>query len=86
MVIDLQSLLRIMAVGLVAGFLAGVIMKGRGFGVAGDIIVGIFGAIVGAWLFSLLGLAAYGVVGSILMSMVGAIVFLALIGVVVRHA
>lgn len=83
---DLQSLLRIIAVGLAAGFLAGVILKGRGFGVAGDIIVGIFGAVVGAWLFSLLGLAAYGIVGSMLMSLVGALVFLALIGVVVRRA
>ena len=84
--IDLQTLLRITAVGLFTGFLAGMIMKGRGFGVAGDVIVGIFGAVVGAWLFSLLGLAAYGIVGSMLMSLVGALVFLALIGVVVRRA
>ncbi|MDO8730649.1 MAG: GlsB/YeaQ/YmgE family stress response membrane protein [Candidatus Omnitrophota bacterium] len=48
--------------------------------------MGIFGAVVGAWLFSLLGLAAYGIVGSMLMSLVGALVFLALIGVVVRRA
>ena len=86
MLIDLQTLFRIMAIGLVAGWLAGVILKGRGFGIAGDIIVGIFGAIVGAWMFSLLGLAAYGVVGSILMSMCGAMVFLGLVGFVVRHA
>ncbi len=86
MVIDLQTLLRITAIGLVTGFLAGLIAKGRGFGIAGDIIVGIFGAVVGAWLFSLLGLAAYGIVGSMLMSLVGALVFLALIGVVVRRA
>ncbi len=84
--IDLQTLLRITAIGLVTGFLAGVIWKGRGFGVAGDIIVGVFGAVVGAWLFSLLGLAAYGILGSMLMSLVGALVFLALVGVVVRRA
>lgn len=84
--VDLNSLLWTMLIGLVTGFLAGVIVKGRGFGVVGDIIVGIFGAITGAWLFTLLGLSAYGILGVSLMSLVGALVFLGLIGVVVHRA
>lgn len=84
--VDLSSLLWTVLIGLVAGFLAGLIVKGRGFGVAGDIIVGIFGAITGAWLFTLLGLSAYGLLGISLMSLVGALVFLGLISVVVHRA
>lgn len=83
---DLNTLLRAGLIGLVAGFLAGVIVKGRGFGVAGDVIVGIFGAVTGAWLFSMVGLSAYGLVGTTLMSLAGALVFLALVTVVVRRA
>lgn len=81
----LENLLWVIAIGLVTGFLAGVAVKGRGFGVAGDIIVGIFGAITGAWLFSAFGLTAYGLLGTLLMSFIGALVFLALISVVVRR-
>lgn len=76
---DVQSVMYAIGIGLVAGFLAGVIVKGRGFGILGDIVVGIFGAIVGAWLFSAIGLTAYGVPGTLVMSLVGAIAFLALI-------
>ena len=47
-------------IGLVAGWLAGQFMKGGGFGVIGDIIVGVLGALIGGFLFSLLGLSAGG--------------------------
>lgn len=83
---DVQSVLCAIGIGLVTGFLAGVIVKGRGFGVLGDIVVGIFGAVVGAWLFTLVGLSAYGFVGTLLMSLVGAVAFLGLISLVVRRA
>ena len=78
----IQSLVWVLLIGLVVGWLAGLIMKGRGFGVLGDIIVGILGAVIGSWLFGILGLSAYGTAGSLLMSLVGAVVLLGLISVV----
>ena len=64
-------------VGLVAGWLAGKIMKGSGYGVIGDIVLGIIGALVGGFLFRLVGIAAYGMVGSIIVATIGAIVLVA---------
>ncbi len=71
-------------VGLIAGFLAGKIMKGSGFGMIGDIVVGIIGSFVGGFLFSLVGLSAYGTVGSIVMAVIGAVVFLAIVKMIKR--
>jgi uncharacterized membrane protein YeaQ/YmgE (transglycosylase-associated protein family) len=62
-------------VGLVAGWLAGVVMKGGGYGIAADIVLGILGAIVGGWIFSMLGVAAGGgLVGGIVVAFIGAVV------------
>jgi len=56
-------------VGLIAGFLAGKVMKGGGYGVLIDIILGMLGAIVGGWLFGLLGIfAGGGIIGGILVA------------------
>ncbi len=63
-------------IGLIAGWLAGLVMKGRGFGIVGDIVIGIIGSFVGGFLFSLLGLGAYGFIGSIVVAFVGAIVLI----------
>lgn len=64
-------------VGLLAGWLAGLIMKGRGFGVLGNIIVGILGALIGGLIFDALDVSAGGgLLGSILTALVGAIVLL----------
>ncbi len=71
-------------IGLVAGWLAGLFMKGRGFGMLGDIIVGVVGAIFGGWLFSHIGLVAYGTFGFLLTAFFGAVLLLGLIGVVKR--
>ena len=68
-------------VGIIAGWLAGQIMKGRGFGLVGNLVVGVLGAILGGWLFGFLGLSAYGTIGSILMATFGAVVLLFLVGV-----
>ena len=57
---DIQTLLIILAIGAVAGWLAGVIMKGGGFGLLGDIVIGIIGAFIGGFLFGLLGISAGG--------------------------
>ena len=64
-------------IGLVAGWLAGTLVKGGGFGVVGDIVVGVVGALLGGWLFSALGMSAGGsLVGAIIVATIGAIVLI----------
>jgi uncharacterized membrane protein YeaQ/YmgE (transglycosylase-associated protein family) len=60
-------------VGLIAGWAAGKIMKGGGYGVAADIILGIVGAVVGGWLLGALGIYAGGLIGTIVVAIIGAI-------------
>lgn len=82
-----EALLILLLVGAVAGFLAGVIVKGYGFGVVGNIIVGIVGAIFGGWLMPRLGLFPGGdIVGQIVSATIGAVVLLVLISLVRRVA
>lgn len=67
-------------VGLIAGFLASMVMRGGGYGIVGDIIVGIVGAILGGWLFSLLGISAGGgLIGSIIIAFIGACILIAIL-------
>jgi len=68
-------------IGLAAGWLAGQIMKGGGFGLIGDLIVGVIGALLGGVLFNLFGLHATGLLGNLVMATVGAIVLIALLRV-----
>lgn len=64
-------------IGLVAGWLAGQLMKGGGFGAVGDIVVGVLGALIGGFLFSTLGVSSGGgLIGSIVVATIGAIVFI----------
>jgi len=64
-------------VGLIAGFLAGKVMKGGGYGVLIDIILGMLGAILGGWIFGLLGIGiGGGLIGSILVAFVGAVILI----------
>jgi uncharacterized membrane protein YeaQ/YmgE (transglycosylase-associated protein family) len=62
-------------VGLIAGWLAGQIMKGSGYGLIGDLVLGLVGAIVGGWLFGLIAPAAEpsGFLGSIIVATIGAV-------------
>ncbi|MDH3571176.1 MAG: GlsB/YeaQ/YmgE family stress response membrane protein [Gemmatimonadota bacterium] len=69
-------------IGIIAGWVAGRITKGKGFGLFGNLIVGVLGALVGGFLFDLVGLSAYGVLGSLITATVGAIVLLLLLGFV----
>jgi uncharacterized membrane protein YeaQ/YmgE (transglycosylase-associated protein family) len=78
----MDGLIWFLLIGLAAGWLAGRIMKGRGFGLVGNLIVGVIGALLGGFLFDLLGLHAYGVIGSLVTAVVGAIVLLYLVGVI----
>jgi uncharacterized membrane protein YeaQ/YmgE (transglycosylase-associated protein family) len=64
-------------VGLIAGFLAGKVMKGGGFGVLMDIVIGIVGAMIGGWVFGLVGIfPGGGLIGSVLVAFVGACILL----------
>lgn len=63
-------------IGIVAGYLAGKIMRGGGFGVIVNLILGIIGGVFGGWVFSLLGISAGGILGSFITSTVGAILLL----------
>lgn len=81
----LSGLLIWLFIGAVAGWLAGLIVKGYGFGLLGNIVVGIVGAFVGGWLFGLLGIAAlHGIVGAIIGATIGAIAVLLLLSLVRR--
>jgi len=80
-----MSFLWFLVVGLVAGWLAGVLVKGGGFGVIGDLVVGVIGAFLGGWLFSALGASAGGgLLGSIIVATVGAVVLLFIVRLVKR--
>ena len=63
-------------IGLVAGWLASLIVKGRGGGLIINLIVGVVGSVLGGWLFSLFGLFAVGTAGSLITAVVGAVVLL----------
>ncbi len=78
----MNSIVTVLVVGLLAGWLAGRIQKGRGFGLAGDLVIGILGSVFGTWLFGQLGFAAYGFAGNLVMAVVGALVILFLLGAV----
>jgi uncharacterized membrane protein YeaQ/YmgE (transglycosylase-associated protein family) len=72
-------------VGAVAGWLAGMIVKGGGFGLLGDIVVGIVGAVAGGWLLAHLGVnLGVGVVGVIASATIGAVLLLLILGAMRR--
>jgi uncharacterized membrane protein YeaQ/YmgE (transglycosylase-associated protein family) len=72
-----QSLLVIIVVGVVAGYLAGRVMEGGGFGLMGDLVVGLVGAFIGDWLLPRLGIhLGVGIVALIINAFIGAVVLL----------
>lgn len=79
-----QNLILFLVVGLVAGWLAGRIMKGAGFGLVGDLIVGVIGAFIGVWLFGQLGISGGGILGLLVASLVGALLLLFVIRLIKR--
>lgn len=80
----MTSLLIVLGIGAFAGWLAGILWKGQGFGLLGDIIIGIIGAVVGNTIFNWIGIISLGLIGSIITSTVGALIFLFLIGLIKR--
>jgi uncharacterized membrane protein YeaQ/YmgE (transglycosylase-associated protein family) len=72
-------------VGLVAGWLAGMLVKGGGFGVIGDIVVGVLGALIGGFLFGVLGFSGGGgMLGSVVVATVGAVVLIVVLRLIKR--
>ena len=90
--LDPGGLLAWLIVGLIAGFLASRVMRGGGYGVIGDIVVGIIGAFIGGWVSGLLGIgSSYGLLGSIVIAFLGACLLLVLLRAITgrqsgRHA
>jgi uncharacterized membrane protein YeaQ/YmgE (transglycosylase-associated protein family) len=84
-IMTLQALLIWLIVGALAGWIAGLIVKGYGFGLIGNIIVGIIGALIAGWLLPRLGVVIGGdFVGSLINAIIGAIILLVIIGLIRR--
>jgi uncharacterized membrane protein YeaQ/YmgE (transglycosylase-associated protein family) len=66
-------------VGLVAGWLTGLVMRGGGYGIIGDLVVGLIGALIGGFLVGLLIPGSVGLIGSIVVAFIGAVVFVAVL-------
>ena len=82
----MSGLLWFLIIGAIAGWLAGQFMKGSGFGLLGDIVVGVIGALLGGWLFGQLGLwPGGGLIGSLIVAFVGAIILLFLVRLIKRR-
>lgn len=74
-----SALIWFLLIGLIAGWLAGQVMRGGGYGIVGDMIVGVIGALLGGWLFGLLGISAGGLIGAIITAFIGAVVLIAIL-------
>jgi uncharacterized membrane protein YeaQ/YmgE (transglycosylase-associated protein family) len=69
-----QSVIAWVIIGLIAGWLAGTLSRGRGFGCIADIILGMIGAIIGGWIFTKLGIFGGGIIYSIAAATIGAVI------------
>lgn len=77
--ISLSAVVWWLVVGLIAGFLASLVMRGGGYGIVGDIVIGIVGAIIGGFLASLVGIGAGGLIGTIIIAFIGACILIAIL-------
>jgi uncharacterized membrane protein YeaQ/YmgE (transglycosylase-associated protein family) len=84
-VIGVESIIIMLIVGAIAGWLAGQIVRGFGFGLLWNIVIGIVGAFVGVWLLQQLGFVPFaGFIGSIVNATIGAVILLVIIGFIKR--
>lgn len=80
-----MHLIWFLLIGLIAGWLTGIIMKSGGYGLFGDLVLGVLGAFFGRWLFGVLGLGpGYGFIGSLLCATVGAVLLVFLLRLIKR--
>jgi uncharacterized membrane protein YeaQ/YmgE (transglycosylase-associated protein family) len=85
--VALESLIIFLIIGAVAGWLAGLIVKGYGFGIIGNMVVGIVGAFIGGWLFGHFNLIhGQGIIGELVGATVGAVILLLVIRLIRRTA
>ena len=83
--VGIDSIIIMLIVGAVAGWLAGQIVRGFGFGLIWDIVIGIIGAFIGVWLLTQLGFLPFsGFIGSIVNAVIGAVVLLVIVGFIKR--
>jgi uncharacterized membrane protein YeaQ/YmgE (transglycosylase-associated protein family) len=82
-----MDIITLLVVGLIAGLLASFAVGGVGYGLLGDIVIGILGAFLGSWLFGVLGIRVpfAGLGGTIFVAFIGAVVLLLLLGVIRRR-
>jgi len=73
-------------IGIAAGWLAGQLLRGGGYGLVGDLIVGVIGALLGGWLFGLAGIATFGLIGQLVVATIGAIVLILLLRLIKKKA
>lgn len=71
-----QAFLTFLVLGALAGWISGLISKGRGFGLVGNMIVGIVGAFLGGFVFGLVGISAHNFLGQLIFAILGALLFL----------
>lgn len=84
---SMETLLVWLLIGGVAGWLAGLIVKGGGFGLVGNIVVGIIGSVIGGWLFDYFAITTGGgIFGAIIGATVGAVALLLIVSLVRRRA
>jgi len=77
-----MSFLWFILIGILAGYIAGLIMKGKGFGLVVNLIIGIVGGVLGGWLFDLIGLGTYGKIAELVCATVGAIFLLFVVSLI----
>jgi len=84
-VMPVESLLILVLIGAVAGWLAGLIVKGFGFGLVGNIVIGILGALIATWLFPRLGVSlGASIISAIISATLGAVILLVIVGLIRR--
>ena len=82
---DVNSIILMLIVGAIAGWLAGQIVRGFGFGLLWNIVLGIVGAVIGGWLLTTLNFAPFpGFIGSIVNGTIGAVILLVIVGFIRR--
>ena len=74
-----MDLLWFLLIGILAGWLAGQVMKGGGYGLIGDLVLGIIGAFIGGWVLGLVGLTAGGFIGRVITATIGAVLLVFLV-------
>ncbi|MCA1777995.1 MAG: GlsB/YeaQ/YmgE family stress response membrane protein [Xanthomonadaceae bacterium] len=75
----IESILGVLIIGGLAGWIAGLLVRGRGQGIIMNIIVGIIGALLGSWIFGFFGITSGGLIGNLITAIVGAAVLLGLL-------